>query len=188
MSEYRYIGTLAIEFSTIMDVDPIINDLDIALARRGLSGICYFAPDRSIHKDHGKTRIEFSYRGEKVFGWTFSSWLETLVSYCHAYGLRIEGDLQYIGDEEGFIQIRHGIIYNYTAMELASKFLSLQSALETQYRRSIRVYFADTTEEGKIAKYARMEENEKTMTNLFQIPEKEINAIYEEERLIRANK
>lgn len=54
-----------------------------------------------------------------------------------------------------------------------------------RYRSSIRSYFADHTEEGMIAKHARMREDENILKTLFHESETEIERIYMDEYRMR---
>lgn len=49
------------------------------------------------------------------------------------------------------------------------------------YRERIREYFADTTVEGRIAKYAKMRECEWTLAHVFSMTPRDRQKIYEEE-------
>lgn len=51
----------------------------------------------------------------------------------------------------------------------------------TYYQNLIRSYFEDSSEEGRIAKYARMEECYHMLVHFLDIPEKTVKRIYQEE-------
>lgn len=49
------------------------------------------------------------------------------------------------------------------------------------YRKSLQKYFADTTEEGRIAKYYANEEIKYALENVFGMSKEEVSKIYDEE-------
>lgn len=51
----------------------------------------------------------------------------------------------------------------------------------THYRNLIRTYFADQTEEGRIAKYAGMEECAYMLVHFLDVPEDVAKSVYQEE-------
>jgi len=58
----------------------------------------------------------------------------------------------------------------------------------THYRDLIRTYFADQTEEGRIAKYAGMEECAYMLVHFLDVPEDTTETIYFEEYYAKKGK
>lgn len=60
-------------------------------------------------------------------------------------------------------------------------FRELKKKMESHYRESLQLYFADQTDEGSLFKYAKAEEDGYILRHFFDQPEENISKIYEEE-------
>lgn len=57
----------------------------------------------------------------------------------------------------------------------------MKDALLNHYRELVRAYFAETTEEGMISKYAKMRECEDIIVNIIGGPQETLERIYQDE-------
>lgn len=129
--------------------------------------------------------IKCTYNDATNYGYDIFDDLQKLCEIAKEHkGFNVYAKITYTGDYEGIILIKNNVFNEYgldTAATIIENALNQCQNAEARYRETIRSYYNDHTEEGQIAKKAKMREDEALMHDILSISNEKLYEIYNEE-------
>ena len=185
MAEYLYDGEIVL--STKISEDAKQKIFDLLLQEAGSeTALDDLAPTIRVKEQDGRCEVTLEYHDEHPCGRSQCRWFRSL--YENRGSISMQGGLRYCGSEDGRIYISDDDFENLSLEDMADNAEAYEREqkrarlyMVEHYRELVRNYFADTTEQGRIDKYARFEECEFIMKKLYQFDTNEIRDIYNQE-------